>query len=129
MAGRDGMPPYQVADARRLAAAASGRPRLATPRIDPEIRHKDGAPWHVVPVPPLDHHCWVQTSGWAGPAGMTQWLRCPCGGIADGTYIRSAREVGMSPELQDELWLERNSRPGGAPPRRRRRWLPWRRRP
>lgn len=86
-------------------------------RPDPDVKHKDGVPWHKAPVPPGDHHCWVQTSGWTGEEGLTQVLRCACGAIADGISIKSASDVGMSPSRQDRFWMERNSRstPGSGP--------------
>lgn len=98
--------------------------------VTADVSHVGGMPWHEAPVPPLDHLCWVQTSTWGGPGGMYQLLRCPCGGVADGIDISSAREVGMPPARQQRFWRGRNSRPGGAPPEAtplRRSWLPWRR--
>ena len=87
---------------------------------DPGIEHTDGVPWHEAPAPPLDHDCWVQTSGWVG---LNQWLRCACGGIAAGIDIKAARQVGMPASRQNEHWMERNSltdappTPPPAPPR------------
>lgn len=43
-----------------------------------DLRHRDGLAWHDAPVPPPDHVCWTQTSGWIG---LNQYERCACGAV------------------------------------------------
>jgi hypothetical protein len=82
-----------------------------------DIKHKDGVPWHQAPVPPADHECWHQTTGWIG---VNQWARCPCGAIADALDLKVYLEVYGDLPLDTRkrygttvdrgIWMERNSR-------------------
>jgi hypothetical protein len=81
-----------------------------SPRPDPDVRHRDGVPWNEAPIPRRLHRCSVQTSGWTGPAGLTQILRCACGAIADGIDVKAARAVRPSWLAEQRCWKERNQR-------------------
>lgn len=59
-----------------------------------QLVNKDGVWWHDAPLPPEEHKCWAQTSGWTGRSHIE---RCPCGAV----------------RLDDNLWFARNSRTGG----------------
>ena len=44
---------------------------------DRDVQHRGGVWWHEAPIPPADHECWVQTSGWLNSMRVE---RCACGG-------------------------------------------------
>jgi hypothetical protein len=75
------------------------RPDSVTLGMDPDIRHVDSVAWHDAPLPPADHDCFVQTSGWIG---LTQYCRCACGAVCNRP------EKGYPAESWH--WMERNQR-------------------
>lgn len=83
---------------------------MTTPGYDvtADISHRDGIPWYDAPVPPRDHRCFGQTSGWIG---LTQYIRCPCGGIAQGIDLKPyENRRAPGDDAWNRLWLERNAR-------------------
>ena len=68
--------------------------------VNRALQHRGGVWWHEAPIPPADHECWVQTSGWLNSMRVE---RCACG----GTRLNQRGD-----------WFDRNTRgAAGAWPR------------
>ena len=74
---------------------------------DIKVTHADGVAWHAAPLPPFEHDCKPQTTGWIG---FDYIERCACGAGRMGTR---------------RPWINKNETRilrGETPPRQPRPW-------